>query len=206
MLCIPNIADCGALMIGVDIIEPKIPPLVIVNVPPVISSIVNLFSLAFVAKFTISFSIWNKDKDSALRITGTTNPFGADTAIEMSAKSEYTISLSSIRAFTAGHSFNAVVTALVKNDMKPNPTPCFSLKISLYLALKSMIGCMLTSLNVVNIAVSFFTATRRLAIVLRRELNFSRRSLREKAVFTTGAEAGAVGAAFSATLGAAGLA
>ena len=34
-------------MIGVDIIEPKVPPLVILNVPPVRSSIAILPSLAF---------------------------------------------------------------------------------------------------------------------------------------------------------------
>src|SRR5690606_39948050 len=129
--------------------------------------------------------------DSALRITGTTNPLGADTAMEISQKSEYTISVSSMRALTAGHSFKAVVTALVKKDIKPNPTPCFSLKISLYLARRSMIGCMLTSLKVVNIAVSFFTLTKRLAMVLRKEVIFSRRSLRVPATAgATGAVAG----------------
>ncbi|MOA58355.1 hypothetical protein D3C78_1827430 [compost metagenome] len=57
MLCIPKIADCGALMIGVDIIEPNTPPLVIVNVPPVISSIESLFSRALRAKLITSCSI-----------------------------------------------------------------------------------------------------------------------------------------------------
>src|SRR5690606_31905319 len=100
----------------------------------------------------------------------------------------------------AGHSFNAVVTAFVKNDIKPRPIPCFSLKVSLYFALKSMIGCMFTSLNVVNIAVSFLTATKRLAIVLRNELIFSRRSFLEPAT------AGAAGAGLAAGFAAAGLA
>ena len=74
-------------MIGVDIIEPNIPPLVIVKVPPVISSIDNLPSRAFLAKRTTSFSIPSKDSCSALRITGTTRPLGADTAIDTSQKS-----------------------------------------------------------------------------------------------------------------------
>src|SRR5690606_2943179 len=191
----PKIADCGALMIGVDIIEPNTPPFVMVNVPPVISSIVNLLSRALVANSAIAFSIWYSAIDSAFLITGTTNPFGAETAIEISAKSEYTNSFSSIRAFTAGHSFNAVVTALVKNDIKPRPIPCFSLKVSLYLARRSMIGCMLTSLKVVNIAVSFLTATKRLAIVLRNELIFSRRSTRSPALTGAVAVTAAAGAA-----------
>ncbi len=203
MLCIPKIADCGALMIGVDIIDPNTPPLVIVNVPPVISSIVNLLSRALTASAAIAFSICSNDIASALRIIGTTKPLGAETAIEISAKSEYTISLSSIRAFTAGHSANAVVTAFVKNDMKPRPIPNFSLKVSLYLARRSMIGCILTSLNVVNIAVSFLTATKRFAIVLRNEDNFSRRSFLAPATGATvaaGAAAGfAAGAAALAT-------
>src|SRR5690606_17752638 len=42
----------------------------------------------------------------------------------------------------------------------------------------SMIGCMFTSLKVVNIAVSFFTATKRLETVLRNEDILVRRSTR----------------------------
>ena len=34
MPCMPRIADCGMLMIGVDISEPKTPPLVMEKVPP----------------------------------------------------------------------------------------------------------------------------------------------------------------------------
>jgi len=37
--CIPSIADCGGLIIGVPNNEPNTPPLLIVNVPPSISSI-----------------------------------------------------------------------------------------------------------------------------------------------------------------------
>ncbi len=49
MLCIPRIALCGGLIIGVDIIEPKMPPFVIVNVPPVRSSMPIVPALAFSA-------------------------------------------------------------------------------------------------------------------------------------------------------------
>src|SRR5690606_4694436 len=82
---------------------------------------------------------------------------------------------------------------------------CFSLKASLYFARRSMIGCMFTSLNVVNIAVSFFTLTKRFAIVLRSEVIFSLRSLRAP---VTGAVAGVAGVAAGllSALGAAGFA
>src|SRR5690606_28806396 len=106
-----------------------------------------------------------------------------------------------MRAFTAGHSFKAVVTAFVKKDMNPSPTPCFSLKVSLYFERRSIIGCMFTSLKVVSMAVSFFTLTRRFAIVLRREVIFSRRSFRAPA---TGAGAGAAAGFDSAALAVAG--
>ena len=87
MLCIPKIPDCGGLIIGVDNILPKTPPLVIVNVPPVISSTVICPSRALIAKRLISASIPRKVKFSALRTTGTINPFGPETAIEISQKS-----------------------------------------------------------------------------------------------------------------------
>ena len=44
--CIPSIADCGGLMIGVPNIEPYTPPLLMVNVPPSMSSTANLPSFA----------------------------------------------------------------------------------------------------------------------------------------------------------------
>src|SRR5690606_32160777 len=142
---------------------------VMVKVPPVISWIVNLLPLALVAKSTTAFSISCKDNDSAFLIIGTTRPFGPDTAIETSTKLLYTISSSSILAFTEGHSFKAMHTALVKNDINPKPTPCFSLNLSLYLVRKSIIGFISTSLKVVSIAVSFFTTTKRLAMVFLRD-------------------------------------
>src|SRR5699024_10072083 len=109
---------------------------------------------------------------------------------DISANSEKINSFSSILAFTAGHSFKAVVTAFVKKDIKPSPISCFSLKISLYLLRKSMMGFILTSLKVVNIAVSFFTETNRFAIVRRRELIFSRLSFLLKAVAIVEASVG----------------
>src|ERR1700761_8870090 len=98
-----------------------------------------------------------------------------------------------IRAPTAGQSFRASQTALVKNDIKPKPTLCFSLNLSLYLARNSIIGDISTSLKVVSIAVSFLTATNRLATVLRSDDIFSRRS--ERAPDATGSAFGAGAAA-----------
>ena len=77
-------ADCGILIIGVLIREPNTPPFVMVKVPPVISSILSLFSLAFVAKATTACSISAILMLSALRITATSSPLGALTAMEMS--------------------------------------------------------------------------------------------------------------------------
>ena len=69
MLCIPNIADCGGLRIGVESIEPKTPPFEIVKVPPLISSTVISPSLALSANLLISDSIpeneWQECKQKA---------------------------------------------------------------------------------------------------------------------------------------------
>jgi hypothetical protein len=54
-----------------------------VNVPPVMSSTVIWPSRALVLIFYISFNT-SKSQISALRTTGTINPFGPDTAIEIS--------------------------------------------------------------------------------------------------------------------------
>src|SRR5471030_2757624 len=107
-----------------------------------------------------------------------------------------------MRAPTDGQSFRASQTALVKNDIKPSPTPYFSLNLSLYLERISIMGDISTSLKVVSMAVSFLTATRRLATVLRNKDIFSRRSERAPvaatsalatigSAFLTGASAGA---------------
>ena len=45
--CMPSMADCGGLMIGVPNIDPNTPPLDIVKVPPSMSSIARLPSLAW---------------------------------------------------------------------------------------------------------------------------------------------------------------
>ncbi len=45
--CIPNMADCGGLMMGVPNMEPNTPPLLIVNVPPSMSSTASVPSRAY---------------------------------------------------------------------------------------------------------------------------------------------------------------
>ena len=84
ILCMPRIALCGGLIIGVDSIDPKTPPLVMVNVPPVISSMVICPSLALIAKRFTSLSTPLKLNFSAFLITGTINPFGPETAMDIS--------------------------------------------------------------------------------------------------------------------------
>ena len=46
----PNMADCGGLMIGVPSMEPKTPPLLMVKVPPSMSSGSRVPSLACVGR------------------------------------------------------------------------------------------------------------------------------------------------------------
>ena len=76
----PRIALCGMLRIGVESSEPKTPPFVIVNVPPVSSSSVSEPSRARVAYATTDFSISPKVSASASRSTGTMRPRSVDTA------------------------------------------------------------------------------------------------------------------------------
>ena len=45
--CIPKMADCGGLMIGVPNREPNTPPLLMVNVPPSMSSTARVPSRAW---------------------------------------------------------------------------------------------------------------------------------------------------------------
>ncbi len=71
-------------MMGVDSIEPKVPPLEMENVPPVISSSDSLPSLAFWPNSAIFFSISANVIWSALRRMGTTRPRGEPTAMPMS--------------------------------------------------------------------------------------------------------------------------
>ncbi len=54
----PRIALCGVFRIGVDSSEPNTPPFVIVNVPPVSSSIVSEPSRARSAYPATDFSTW----------------------------------------------------------------------------------------------------------------------------------------------------
>ena len=89
-------------MIGVESILPKTPPLEIVKVPPVISSTVICPSRALIANLLISDSIPRKDKFSAFLTTGTINPFGPETATEISQKSYEIFSCPSIIEFTSG--------------------------------------------------------------------------------------------------------
>lgn len=82
--CIPRIALCGGLMIGVPIREPNTPPLLIVNVPPSISSTASNPRLALSPKPAMAISISAKFLLSTFRITGTTRPFGVATATDIS--------------------------------------------------------------------------------------------------------------------------
>ena len=157
-------------MIGVESMLPKTPPLVMVKVPPVISSRVISPSRTRIASLLISCSTPAKPRPSAFRITGTIRPFGPLTAMEMSQYPNSIMSLPSIMEFTPGYICRARTQALVKKDMNPRPTSCFSLKASLCCLRRSKIGFMSTSLKVVSMAVSFFTETRRLERLLLRLL------------------------------------
>ena len=59
------------------------PPLVIVNVPPCISSILSWPSRARLPKSAIVFSMPAMESWSASRTTGTTRPFSVPTAMPM---------------------------------------------------------------------------------------------------------------------------
>eukprot|EP00962_Isochrysis_galbana_P013179 scaffold3765_cov122-Isochrysis_galbana.AAC.3 len=67
--CMPSTADWGTLMMGVDMSEPKMPPLVTVKVPPAMSSTVSVPALALAPRDAISFSMSARDILSALRST-----------------------------------------------------------------------------------------------------------------------------------------
>ena len=71
-------------MMGVESMEPKTPPLEMENVPPVISSMPSLPSLAFAPYSAIFFSISAKLIWSAFLKMGTTKPLGEPTAMPMS--------------------------------------------------------------------------------------------------------------------------
>jgi hypothetical protein len=71
-------------MIGVEMSEPNTPPLEMVKVPPSMSAIVKVPSLARLPKSAIVFSMSAKLSAWASRMTGTTSPLGAETATETS--------------------------------------------------------------------------------------------------------------------------
>ena len=101
MACSPRTAVWGRLMIGVPINEPKTPPLLMVKVPPAISSMVSLpsrayrnrlvnfqghedSSITFLPRSAMDFSMPTRSMDSVLRTTGVTRPFSVATATLMS--------------------------------------------------------------------------------------------------------------------------
>ena len=77
----PRIATCGWLMTGVAKILPKLPKLVIENVPPCTSSGFNWRERARVAKSTMERCRPATFFSSALRITGTMRPPSSATAM-----------------------------------------------------------------------------------------------------------------------------
>ena len=80
----PRMALCGGLMMGVPMSEPKVPPLLMVKLPPAMSSSEMASARAFLASSPIASSACAKDMRSALRSTGTTRPRGLATATLMS--------------------------------------------------------------------------------------------------------------------------
>ena len=84
IVCMPRMPDWGGLRMGVELSDPYTPPLEMVNVPPVISSMVSLFSRARRAKFLIFDSTSANDINSVFRSTGTTSPLSVPTATEIS--------------------------------------------------------------------------------------------------------------------------
>ena len=86
------------------------------------------------------------------------------------------MSLPSTEAFNNGNFFKAWVAALTKKDMKPNLTPWTFSNWSLYLLRMAITGAILTSLNVVRIALLACDSSRRSAIRARKRLIGTRSS------------------------------
>ena len=80
----PRMPLCGGFRIGVESSEPNTPPLEMVNVPPLMSSMVSVPSRAFAPNSAIRPSIPANDIVSTLRRIGTTSPRGEPTATPMS--------------------------------------------------------------------------------------------------------------------------
>src|ERR1022692_1706753 len=77
----PRMATCGWLMMGVAITLPKLPKLVIENVPPCTSSGLSCRERARVARSTMERCRPSTFFSSAWRITGTISPFSSATAM-----------------------------------------------------------------------------------------------------------------------------
>lgn len=58
MPCMPKIADCGGLMIGVPNMDPNTPPLLMVKVPPSMSSTASSFLRAYKQHHGSTRSTW----------------------------------------------------------------------------------------------------------------------------------------------------
>ena len=84
MACMPRMPDCGGLRMGVLMRLPYTPPLVMVNVPPVMSSTLRRPSRAFTASSLMPISICAMDMPCTLRTTGTTRPLSVPTATDTS--------------------------------------------------------------------------------------------------------------------------
>ena len=82
--CMPKMALCGGLMMGVPVKDPNTPPFEIVKVPPAISSMDSVPSRAFLPYDAMELSTSAKLMPSQLLNTGTTKPLGALTATDMS--------------------------------------------------------------------------------------------------------------------------
>ena len=79
----PRMALCGGLRIGVDSSEPKMPPLVIVKVPPCRSATVILPSRAFLRQVGDRLFDLGEAQLVGVRSTGTIRPFSVLTATPM---------------------------------------------------------------------------------------------------------------------------
>ena len=94
------------------------------------------------------------------------------------------ISSSWTSALSRGNSRSAAIETLTKNEVIPNPTPCFCLKDSFWRFLTSMTAVMSTSLKVVSMAAVRCASTRRRAMVCRRRDMRTRSSKRAGAAGT----------------------
>ena len=114
---------CGGLRIGVLISEPKTPPLVIVNVPPLRSSSVSVPFCALPAKSRMPCSMpANERSIGVAQHRHDQPPCGADGDADVVVVLE-TISSPWISALRRGNALSAPTAALTKNEAMPRPTP-----------------------------------------------------------------------------------